>query len=189
MNNSWATDSDDATMKATLRQGTYASLNVYFQTNLSSFDYGTESQLLGYCTLPTNVTYKPCSTCNPVEFPANDYNGDGCNVLAGSMPGGPVTGYNLGKTAVHEIGHWFGLLHTFQDNTCTPGDPGDYIDDTPQESVSTDGCPTAKDSCTALTGADPIHNFMDYSTDKWYVTLQKCSGSMLVMLIRLEIVM
>lgn len=45
-----------------------------------------------------------------------DYATDGCNVLAGSMPKAPlpVKGYNLGKTAVHEVGHWFGLLHTFQ---------------------------------------------------------------------------
>ena len=45
-----------------------------------------------------------------------DYATDGCNVLAGSMPKAPfpVYGYNLGKTAVHEVGHWFGLLHTFQ---------------------------------------------------------------------------
>ena len=78
-----------------------------------------------------------------------------------------MTGYNLGKTSVHEVGHWFGLLHTFQDNTCDAGDVGDYIDDTPQESVSTDGCPVGKDSCPSSPGNDPVHNFMDYSTDRW----------------------
>ncbi len=75
----------------------------------------------------------------------------------------------MGKTAVHEVGHWFGLLHTFQDNTCTAGDSGDFIDDTRQESVATTGCPAGKNSCPGLTapGADPISNFMDYSTDEW----------------------
>ena len=50
------------------------------------------------------------------EYPKDDYATDGCNVLAGSMPGSPnaVLGYDRGKTAVHEVGHWFGLLHTFQ---------------------------------------------------------------------------
>lgn len=99
-----------------------------------------------------------------------DYAMDGCNVLAGSMPLGPVAGYNEGKTAVHEVGHWFGLLHTFQNFTCKPGDLGDYIDDTPQESVSTDGCPTGKDSCPDSPGLDPIHNYMDYSEDTWYAS-------------------
>ena len=83
------------------------------------------------------------------------------------MPNGPVVGYNLGKTAVHEVGHWFGLLHTFQDNTCDSGDAGDFIDDTPRQSVSTDGCPVGKDSCPDQPGLDPIHNFMDYGTDAW----------------------
>ena len=49
------------------------------------------------------------------------------------------------------------------------GDPGDYVDDTPQESVSTSGCPRGKDSCPGIKGLDPINNFMDYSTDEWLV--------------------
>ena len=105
------------------------------------------------------------------EFPAADYATDGCNVLAASMPQSPVSayGYDEGKTAVHEVGHWFGLLHPFQDNTCSTSDPGDYIADTPQESVSTSGCPSGKDSCPGDPGLDPIHNYMDYSTDEWQV--------------------
>ncbi|MCJ1307263.1 hypothetical protein MMC25_000909 [Agyrium rufum] len=171
VNDTWATDQNDMDMKNALRKGTYASLNIYFQTNLSSSP-GTSSasQLLGYCTLPTNVTYTPCNGCAPREFPTYAYANDGCNIHAASMPGGSLTGYNLGKTAVHEVGHWFGLLHTFQDNTCSTSDAGDYISDTPQESVSTDGCPATKDSCPGSPGLDPIHNFMDYSTDYCYTS-------------------
>lgn len=167
VNDTWATDDNDADMKLALRKGNYSSLNVYFQTNLSTTAYGSPTQLLGYCTLPTNVTYQPCMGCSPLEFPSANYAMDGCNVHAGSMPNGALDYYNQGKTAVHEVGHWFGLLHTFQDNTCDSNDPGDYIDDTPQESVSTDGCPTGKDSCPNCPGVDPIHNYMDYSTDAW----------------------
>ena len=58
------------------------------------------------------------------------------------------------------------VLH--QDNTCQMGDPGDYVDDTPQESTSTSGCPAGKDSCPNDVGLDPIHNYMDYSTDQCY---------------------
>ncbi|MCJ1249644.1 hypothetical protein MMC30_006870 [Trapelia coarctata] len=177
VNNLWATDADDSGMKSTLRQGRYADLNVYFQTNLSASNSGSGSfnavpnsgqQLLGYCTLPSNVTYLPCPTCAPVEFPSADYASDGCNVLAGTMPSGSVYGYNKGLTAVHEIGHWFGLLHTFQDGSCSSGDSGDFIADTPQQSTATSGCPTGKDSCPGSPGKDVVWNFMDYSSDACY---------------------
>ena len=167
VNDSWASNQDDCSMKLALRKGNYSTLNIYFQTNLTTLAGGIPTQLLGYCTLPTNVTYSPCSDCPLAEESASTYFQDGCNVLAGSMPNGHVVGYNQGKTTVHEVGHWFGLLHTFQDTTCASDDPGDYIDDTPQESVSTDGCPSGKKSCPECLGLDPVHNFMDYSTDAW----------------------
>lgn len=176
-NDSWATDADDATMKQVLRRGSYSALNIYFQSNLSTAPTtpGGGSQLLGYCTLPTNITYLPCPTCARKSFPPSAYVGDGCNVLAGSMPGGPVVGYNLGRTAVHEVGHWFGLLHTFQGNSCNDDDGlgGDMVSDTNVESESTDGCPVSKDSCPGggqgaqRLGGDMVWNYMDYSSDKW----------------------
>jgi Pregnancy-associated plasma protein-A len=165
----WATDADDQGMKNVLHKGRYQDLNVYFQTALSyDGSGGLAAQLLGYCTLPTNVTYIPCRGCTPQEFPVQDWVGDGCNVHAGSMPGGWLDGYNLGKTAVHEVGHWFGLLHTFQDTTCSLTDPGDYINDTPQQSTASQGCPTGKNSCPGSPGMDAIHNYMDYSDDACY---------------------
>lgn len=76
-----------------------------------------------------------------------------------------MTGNNLGRTAVHEVGHWFGLLHTFHGNSCEG--EGDLIDDTRQEKTSTSGCPVGKNTCPELEGVDPISNFMDYSSDEW----------------------
>ena len=133
INSTWASNGDDQAMKAALRQGTYSSLNVYFQSELQSAP-GTPgvpagSVLLGYCSLPS-------AGITP-QTPRSAYTVDGCNILSSTMPGGTFQQYNAGGTAVHEIGHWNGLLHPFQDNTCSLFDYGDYIADTPQELTST----------------------------------------------------
>ena len=74
--------------------------------------------------------------------------------------------YNQGRTLTHEIGHYLGLYHTFQSgcgNSNCYGS-GDFICDTnPQESPSGPGeCTLGTSSCGSV---DPIHNYMDYSTD------------------------
>jgi hypothetical protein len=157
-NDAWAVGekADDDAMKKALRQGSYKTLNLYFQTDLSG-------GVLGRCSLPSNIATG--------QSDHTVYFNDGCNVNANTMPAGSMDGYNKGQTAVHETGHWMGLLHTFEGLSCDG--PGDYIDDTPMESVATDGCPTspAKRSCPSQQKADesdPIHNYMDYSVDACY---------------------
>ncbi|PPQ84796.1 hypothetical protein CVT24_003237 [Panaeolus cyanescens] len=77
---------------------------------------------------------------------------DGVYIRHDSMPGGPFDRAQ-GGTLRHEIGHWLGLWHTFQDG-CT-GD-GDEVDDTPAQRDSSDGCPIGRDSCPGRPGLDPI---------------------------------
>ncbi|KAL4903360.1 hypothetical protein BDW74DRAFT_179778 [Aspergillus multicolor] len=85
---------------------------------------------------------------------------DGVVVARDYIPGGRNVGFNTGKIGVHEVGHWLGLLHTFQDGC----DGGDLVDDTPAEASPTFGCPWSRDSCPQP-GTDPIHNLMDYTND------------------------
>eukprot|EP00887_Chlorella_sp_A99_P007791 scaffold20.g7791.t1 len=78
-----------------------------------------------------------------------------------TLPGGPYLRYSMGRTLTHELGHYFGLLHTF--GSCD-ADP-DGVGDTPAELDAASGCPAKRDSCPSQAGADPVWSFMDYSDD------------------------
>lgn len=145
VNSNWASDGAELAMKRSLRRGTYADLNVYL---ISSMDY------LGYCYFPADTTGAD-----------QTFTLDGCTVLSSSVPGGSEANYDEGLTAVHEVGHWFGLYHTFQGGCSV----GDQVDDTPAEASAASGCPTGRDTCSAA-GVDPIHNYMDYTYDSCYVS-------------------
>jgi hypothetical protein len=70
--------------------------------------------------------------------------------------------FNLGRTAVHEVGHWLGLRHIWGDAEC--GDDG--VGDTPQQGFFTKGCPSGfRSSCNNGTLGDMYMNFMDYTDD------------------------
>ncbi len=78
-----------------------------------------------------------------------------------SLPDGSYTDFNEGNTATHEVGHYLGLYHTFQ-NGCSS--PGDEVDDTPYHTVNYD-CPAPSTNTCPQAGNDPIHNYMNYVND------------------------
>jgi len=98
----------------------------------------------------------------PHGFSANPYH-DGVVIRFSTVPGGTDPHYNLGMTLVHEVGHWLGLLHTFE-NSCAS--PGDCVDDTtPEGHGNFSVCNVFPNTCNTREG-DPIFDFMDTSPDQ-----------------------
>jgi hypothetical protein len=87
--------------------------------------------------------------------------------------GGAGTPADQGGVLVHEVSHWLGLTHVFEGKSsaqanCPSGCKainGDWVSDTADVCSANYGCPVGRDSCTNLPGADPISNYMDYTTD------------------------
>ena len=73
-----------------------------------------------------------------------------------------TSGFNMGRTAVHEVGHWLGLKHLWGDTDC--GD--DLVDDTPKQSTYTVGCPSAiRISCGNGPNGNIYMDYMDFTED------------------------
>ena len=73
--------------------------------------------------------------------------------------------YDQGRTTTHEVGHYLGLYHTFQDGCAGSGDCNtiqDLICDTVAHEFPDFGCPVGALGCG---GRSPIRNYMNYTDD------------------------
>lgn len=141
-------------MKSELRQGDATTLNVYVTKTTGS----------SWARFPSWYRFAP--TLDGIVVTKGHFLGTAETYM--SEEGQVALGAGLGDVAVHEVGHWLGLYHTFQGYDANVGTggcaEGDLVDDTPAEDAPSAGCPLLADTCVAP-GTDPIHNFMDYSDE------------------------
>jgi hypothetical protein len=110
------------------------------------------------------------------EFPTGNFNGldfdetnaatDGViidHTVFGNRIGTASFGsYSYGRTTTHEIGHWFGLIHTWGDSFCGT----DYCEDTPRVSgPNTNLCVAQPSRCDRVSRLPMIENYLDYTPD------------------------
>ncbi|HKO81707.1 MAG TPA: M43 family zinc metalloprotease [Chitinophagaceae bacterium] len=96
------------------------------------------------------------------SFPGGPEAKDGIVIAYNVFGKNSKVGYEQGKTAVHEAGHWLGLRHIWGDGYC--GD--DWVDDTPKQGNFTPGCPTGiRQSCSSGSKGDMYMNYMDLTLD------------------------
>lgn len=118
--------------------------------NMWSSKYvGDLATVLGYAQFPGGNPTTDGVSAGHTYFGSSDYDDGTFNT---SPP------YDKGRTMTHEVGHYLGLLHTFQGGC----GGGDGVADTPAVDAPNYGCPTGHSSCGTV---DMIENYMDYTDD------------------------
>lgn len=75
--------------------------------------------------------------------------------------GGNATSASQGRTATHEVGHFFGLRHIWGDGGC---EVDDFVADTPAQDASNNVC-NANPTKVSCGNNNMIQNYMDYTPD------------------------
>lgn len=144
-----------------------------FYFNIWVTDVNSSVNLLGYATFPGGSNLSGITTA----LGTASTDGVWCYARSFGSTGTLLSGYNLGRTATHEVGHWLGLRHIGGDAANSTGDCNatDYCDDTPSQRGGYAGgsngqnfgnppYPLNANVCGSIYG-DMYMNFMDYTYD------------------------
>lgn len=125
---SWTMDDDEQ-----LKAQSYWNANNYLNIWVCNLD-----EYAGYTQFPVStLPGLENSSANPLT--------DGIVIQYKSFGSSDYGSFNLdegldkGRTTTHEVGHFFGLRHTWGDKADCNGT--DYVNDTPPQAQSTSGCP------------------------------------------------
>ncbi len=139
---------DERDMKNRLGAHHEEGLNFY---TVNSYSLDDESMIIGKATFPRDY-YR---SDNPQQ--------DGIVVAYNTLPG--LNDLFKGKNAVHEVGHWMGLYHTFQGGC---NQYGDLVPDTvAHKRWNTGSADRITDPNNACNPSEkpPIRNYMNYTDD------------------------
>lgn len=132
------------------RNGKY--FNIYVVAQIKDTDNDPNTTTLGYAQFP----WSGASSTRGVVIRA-DY--------VGTI--GTSTRARGGRTLTHEVGHCFGLFHTFQGGCSSSSQGGDAVADTPPAADQNFGnCSPSRNTCTNDPGGDKpdmLQNYMDYT--------------------------
>lgn len=126
-----------------------------FNATMGDDAWDTKSYLnIWVCKMTRVAGYSSIPGADPLK--------DGVVLATNVFGSGRVTGLDMGKTAVHEVGHWLNLQHLWGDEYC--GD--DKVNDTPKQGGYTAGCPnTTQISCNNSPYGNMYMNYMDFTND------------------------
>jgi hypothetical protein len=116
----------------------------------------TDNTLLGFAYLPSSA--------------GTNYDGLCISYTAFGTTGTATAPFNKGRTATHEIGHYFGLDHPWgsDGSNCNTTANSDGVADTPATNNPYYNCPTFPsntNACTTTNNGSMFMNYMDYVDD------------------------
>lgn len=131
-------------------------LNIWVISSIYD-DPNSTGMTLGFAYLPSSVAAGGLGNLDGIVMRSDRVGTIGTAVASGA-----------GRTLTHEVGHYLGLLHTFDDACAGIGaNNGDYCADTPpvNGTFTNQNCPGAGNSCTNDNPdlLDQWENYMDYS--------------------------
>lgn len=145
---------------------TFSHLTNNARDNVKALVYWPSNKYLNIWIVKTieNINGNPGFVIGFAQFPGGPASTDGVVLrhdYTGSIGTALNSGFN-GRTASHEVGHWFNLRHIWGDATCG----NDFVADTPVQNINQSNCPNWPDidvACNNGPNGAMFCNYMDYT--------------------------
>lgn len=143
----------------------------YTWDDVKALSYWPNNKYINIWLIET-MHYPGNMTCNGggySSFPGGPNNLDGVvmrSELIGSIGTAATSSWGnwKGRYLIHELGHWFNLIHIWGNTTCGT----DLVSDTPTHQTSNSGCPTfpynAFNTCGTGPDGEMFTDYMDYTS-------------------------